>query len=112
VTRAFNINLLERIRTELDTDLDPGNFDYCSRYNAKTGEVRTHLVSLCPQTFTSRVLDKSFSLEGGERIFTELSKKFTMEEIQSLASSLRFKILKNLMDEQKYYTVSVWEKEY
>ena len=35
VTAAFNRNLLERIRTELDSDIDPTAFDHYAFYNPK-----------------------------------------------------------------------------
>jgi len=104
------MNRLERIRTELEADVKLENFDFCSQYNLSNGENRIHLISLLPETFTSQVLDKSFFFEAGDKILTEISKKFTTEEIGALATFHGFKILHNLMDEQNYCTISIWEK--
>ena len=45
VTAAFNLNLLWRIRAELDTDLDPACFAHQAFYNESQGRIEMHLLS-------------------------------------------------------------------
>jgi L-histidine N-alpha-methyltransferase len=83
VTAAFNLNLLERINRELDGDIDLDRFAHDAVYDATHGRVEMHLVSLARQTVT--VLGRRFSFTTGERIHTENSHKYSVDEFRALA---------------------------
>jgi dimethylhistidine N-methyltransferase len=85
VTAAFNLNLLERIKRELDGDIDVDRFAHDAIYDEAKGRIEMHLVSLARQTV--RVLGRSFSFAKGERIHTENSHKYSVEDFQALAHS-------------------------
>jgi L-histidine N-alpha-methyltransferase len=84
VTAAFNLNLLARINRELDGDIDVDCFAHDAIYDAAHGRIEMHLVSLARQTV--RVLGHTFSFVKGERIHTENSHKYSVEEFQTLAA--------------------------
>ena len=84
VTAAFNLNLLERINRELDGDIDPDCFAHDAIYDEAHGRIEMHLVSLARQTV--RVLGRAFSFAKGERVHTENSHKYSVEEFQALAA--------------------------
>jgi uncharacterized SAM-dependent methyltransferase len=52
VTAAFNLNLLERINTELGGDFRLEQFEHAAHWNAIEKAVDMHLVSLCDQRAT------------------------------------------------------------
>jgi dimethylhistidine N-methyltransferase len=110
ITKAFNMNLLHRINKELDADIAIDQFDFYCHYNPENGEVNSYLYSLIQQQFYSRVLNTSFSFEKNETIWTELSKKYSFEEIEDLANQLNFKVVENFLDGKQYFTDSLWEK--
>ncbi|MHB8534409.1 MAG: L-histidine N(alpha)-methyltransferase [Sulfuricaulis sp.] len=83
VTAAFNLNLLERLRTELGAELNLENFRHRAFYNATRGRVEMHLVSRRAQEI--RVLGKRFRFEADETIHTESSYKYSVEEFHALA---------------------------
>lgn len=85
VTAAFNLNLLERINRELDGDIDLDRFAHDAVYDPTQGRIEMHLVSLASQTV--RVLGRAFRFAKGERIHTENSHKYSVEEFQALARS-------------------------
>jgi len=85
VTAAFNLNLLERINRELDGDIDLDRFAHDAVYDGIQGRIEMHLVSLASQTV--RVLGRAFRFAKGERIHTENSHKYSVEEFQALASA-------------------------
>ena len=85
VTAAFNLNLLERINRELDGDIDLDRFAHDAVYDGIQGRIEMHLVSLASQTV--RVLGRPFRFANGERIHTENSHKYSVEEFQALAST-------------------------
>jgi L-histidine Nalpha-methyltransferase len=84
VTAAFNLNLLARINRELDGDIDVDCFAHDAIYDAAHGRIEMHLVSLARQTV--RVLGHTFSFTKGERVHTENSHKYSVEEFQTLAA--------------------------
>lgn len=110
ITRSFNMNLLYRINSELEADILIDQFDFYSNYNPKNGEVNTFLVSLKKQSFYSKVLDTTFHFEQNELIWTELSKKYSFEEIDTLATMTSFTVKNNFLDCKHYYTDSLWVK--
>jgi L-histidine Nalpha-methyltransferase len=84
VTAAFNLNLLARINRELDGDIDLDSFAHDTIYDEANGRIEMHLVSLARQTV--HVLGRAFSFAKGERIHTENSHKYSVEEFQVLAA--------------------------
>ena len=43
-------------------------------------------------------------------IWTELSKKYSVSDIEVLAEKGGFKVIKHFYDSKKYFTDSLWEK--
>lgn len=89
VTAAFNLNLLERIRNELDTTLNPDDFYHKAWYNEQLGRIEMHLVSRDEQRL--RVEQRWFEFAAGESIHSENSYKYTVEEFQSLAAEAGYR---------------------
>ena len=83
VTAAFNLNLLRRINRELQATFDLARFAHDAVWNAEAGRMEMYLVSLATQTV--RVLGREFFFASGDRIHTENSHKYTVEEFQALA---------------------------
>ncbi len=110
ITKAFNMNLLKRINRELEADIALDQFDFYCHYNPENGEVNSYLCSLVNQNVHSKTLDKTFTFKKDEMIWTELSKKYSFEEIENLATDLYFKVVENFMDCKHYFTDSLWEK--
>lgn len=110
ITKAFNMNLLQRINHELDADISLDQFDFYCDYNPQNGEVNSYLVSLKKQHFHSTTLDTTFFFEKDELIWTELSKKYSFEEIEALAKAAGFEAVNNFMDCRHYFTDTLWVK--
>jgi dimethylhistidine N-methyltransferase len=83
ITAAFNLNLLERLRSELGAELDPKTFRHRAFYDATHGRIEMHLVSRRAQEI--RVLGQRFQFEPGESIHTENSYKYSVAEFHALA---------------------------
>ena len=103
VTKAFNINLLRRINRELDADFDLSRFDHYPLYNPETGEARSYLVSQTQQSVRIGGLDATFAFAEGEVIHTEISRKYTIAEMQDLARNAGFQVFDTFTDEKNYF---------
>ncbi len=109
VTKAFNLNLLHRINRELGANFDVGNFDFYSYYNPTSGEVRSFIISMVEQEVWIDKINRSFLLAKNEAIHTELSKKYSLDEIEELAQVSGFEIQKNFLDSRSYFADSLWK---
>jgi len=83
VTAEFNLNLLRRLQRELGAQLDAGGFRHESFYDAARGRIEMHLVSRRAQQI--HIGGEKFHFEKDERVHTESSYKYTIEEFQALA---------------------------
>lgn len=110
ITQEFNMNLLTRMNRELETDFNLDEFGFYCHYDPISGGVRSYLYSKKAQEVTSGVLETTFSFYKNELIWTELSQKFSYDEINNLAEAAGFKVVKNITDAKKYFADSLWVK--
>jgi len=107
MTAEFNLNLLHRMRRELDADLDPDAFEHCAFYNARAGRIEMHLVSKYQQTL--RLNGHCFEFEAGESMHTENSYKYAPEEFIGLASSSGFTEVRHWVDGDGLFAIYLLE---
>jgi len=103
VTAEFNLNLLHRINRELDADFDPAQFRHVAFYDAVAGRIEMHLESLRAQTVT--VGGRVFAFAADERLHTENSCKYAVDEFRRLAESAGFRSQQVWIDPQQYFGV-------
>lgn len=110
LTRAFNLNLLRRINTELDADFNLAAFDHYETYNPESGEARSYLVSQKAQMVRINALDMAVPFEYGEIIHTEISRKFTRTQIEELARQTGFSVTGWFTDCKGYFADVMFER--
>src|SRR3569833_26391 len=84
VTAAFNLNLLVRIRRELDAQVDVSGFRHEAYYNEQEGRIEMHLISRRAQSIV--INGDRFAFEEGAGICTEYSYKYSDAEFRALAT--------------------------
>lgn len=109
VTKAFNLNLLNRINRELGGNFQMDAFDHNPIYDPMTGECRSYLIAKSPQQVYLSTLDEAFEFKAWEPIYMEVSKKYDLDEIDDLAKETGFRVKKNLFDSDDLFTDSIWE---
>lgn len=110
VTSKFNLNLLHRINRELDADFNVALFKHWPVYNPDSGECKSYLVSLEDQTVSIGALNRTFELKKAEPIYTEVSRKFSIDDIHGLGSKKGFKVLADFKDDKAYFSDSLFIK--
>jgi L-histidine N-alpha-methyltransferase len=110
ITRRFNLNLLERINRELNADFDVSQFDHYPTYNPETGACKSYLISLQNQQVKINGTE-SISFAKDEYIDMEISQKFTLQQVDSMATSTGFKPLTQLLDSKGWFVDAVWMAE-
>lgn len=109
ITAAFNLNLLHRINQELGGNFKPNYFRFYPYYNPQTGELMSHLVSQKEQVVRIEGLDLEVKFEQWEAIHTEISKKYSLQEIEALATEAGFKVKNHFFDSKSYFVDTLWE---
>jgi dimethylhistidine N-methyltransferase len=100
---AFNLNLLHRIRNELDSDIAIDAFEHVAFYNPDEGRVELYIKSLKGQS--AMIAGRRFSFSAGEMIHTENSYKYAIPEFQALATRAGFRPLETWTDPDKKFSV-------
>ena len=103
ITRQFNLNLLYRINNELGANFDLKNFDHVCEYTEEEGIVKSYLKSICDQAVTIKATGKTYQFTAGEKIHTEVSRKYNDEILNKILSKTDFKIIEKLKDKQAYF---------
>ncbi|SFN39313.1 dimethylhistidine N-methyltransferase [Bizionia echini] len=111
ITKRFNLNLLVRMNRELEADFKIDDFDFYCYYNPETGRVKSYIVSLKKQTVFLKKINKTIAFSQNELIWTELSKKYSLKEIEKLAHISGFQTKQHFLDCKHYFTDSLWQKE-
>lgn len=105
VTAEFNLNLLERIRRELDCGIDPAGFEHYAFYNPGQGRIEMHLASRVSQQVT--VAGQCFDFTPGETIHTENSYKYGLDEFAELAARAGFSQQAVWLDADRLFSVQL-----
>ena len=108
VTRAFNLNLLERINRELDGNFNLTDFEHYATYDPGSGACKSYLISL--KTQDVKIGSAIIHFEQYEYIFMEISQKYTLHEIDQMAGNSGFTPVKNFFDNRGFFVDSVWAK--
>lgn len=103
VTAAFNLNLLERVRRELDSDIQPRRFRHRAFFNPVESRIEMHLVS--PLAQEVRIEGQRFRFAPGESLHTENSYKYSPEGFQRLAERAGFRREALWMDDERLFSV-------
>lgn len=110
ITAAFNLNLLSRMNRELGANFELNSFKHWESYDPITGATKSFLISKKEQEVYIKYLKETFTFKAWEAIEVELSQKYSISEIQDLASELNFKVLEHFKDARDYFVDSVWLK--
>jgi L-histidine N-alpha-methyltransferase len=84
VTADFNRNVLRVINRQFDGDFDPEAFEHLAVFNASDEQMEIYLRSATAQTAHVRALDLQVPFEPGEKIRTEISRKFTRASVEAM----------------------------
>jgi dimethylhistidine N-methyltransferase len=106
-TKAFNMNLLERINRDLSGNFDLTKFEHYASYDPATGACKSFLISLVPQQVN--IGSESISFSQDEYIYMEISQKYSVEETDLMAEGAGFKPVKHFRDSRGWFLDTVWQ---
>lgn len=109
ITRDFNLNLLHRINAELGANFDVSAFEHFPIYNPLTGACKSFLISQKAQRVGFGD-GTTIDFQAYEAIDMELSQKFSIDDIDTIAMRIGFKKQTYFFDSNKYYCNAIWKK--
>ena len=107
VTAAFNKNVLRVLARELDGDVDERSFEHLAFYDEALERIEMHLVSMRAQTMTLRAADVRIELATGERIMTEISRKFTLDSASRMLARGEMRLVEWIPDDNGMFALCV-----
>ena len=110
ITKRFNLNLLERINRELNADFDIAQFDHYAMYDPETGACKSYLISQAAQQVKINGTE-NISFDKDEYIYMEISQKYAIEQVNTMAAATGFKPIDQFFDSKNWFVDAVWVAE-
>ena len=110
ITAQFNLNVLSRINSELDSDFNIRKFVHHAIYNESQSRVEIYLRSLENQTVNISKASMTLQIKQNELIHTENSCKYTIPKIKEMLSTTGFQIRDVWYDEKQHYCLVLFSK--
>jgi dimethylhistidine N-methyltransferase len=98
ITAEFNRNVLSVLNHELDADFVPRQFDHVAVWNEAASWIEMRLRSRINQTVHLDRLGLDVDFAMGEELLTEISAKFTPEQVQRELSHCGFVVTRSWTD--------------
>lgn len=110
ITAKFNLNLLTRINNELGGNFDVNNFKHKPEYSEEEGIAKSFMVSTKNQQVEINSLEKVFEFKKGEKIHTEISRKYNDEILAKIIENTDFTIENKILDSKEYFADYILKK--
>ncbi len=104
ITKKFNKNILNVINKEYKLNFDEKNFLHNAKFNIEKSQIEMYLESTVDHS-VKLPNDESLNIEKGEKILTEISRKFSEKTLKNLFSCANLKIKKSYTDNKKYFSL-------
>jgi len=105
MTAAFNLNLLAVLNRELQADFVPSAFVHRAFYNETAQQIEMYLLSQTAQTVRLPTLGSELQLAEGEGILTEISRKFTLDDLDQLLAEAGLTLIDHFEPANGYYSL-------
>ncbi len=107
VTAEFNRNILKVINDKLGADFDPALFVHEAVYNKLKNRIEMYLISDSYQKVYIKDLDLEIEFDSGEKICTEISRKYNRRKVMAMLESAGMEIVEWITDEDSLYALSL-----
>ena len=104
ITKKFNKNILNVINKEYKLNFDEKNFLHNAKFNSEKSQIEMYLESTVDHS-VKLPNDENLNIEKGEKILTEISRKFSEKTLRDLFSCANLKIKKSYTDKKKYFSL-------
>ncbi len=107
VTAEFNLNMLRHLNARFDGDFQPDRFAHDAIYNSREHQIEMYLESRVDQNVALGALDLEIGFAAGERVRTEISRKFDPPGLMALCAEAGLHEVKSWSDANDWFAVSL-----
>jgi len=104
ITQKFNKNILNVINKEFQLNFNEKNFLHNAKFNAEKSQIEMYLESTVEQSVRLSN-DEDLNIGKGEKILTEISRKFSEKTLRNLFIQANLEIIKSYTDDKRYFSL-------
>ncbi|MDH5423540.1 MAG: L-histidine N(alpha)-methyltransferase [Gammaproteobacteria bacterium] len=105
VTAEFNLNVLSVLNNEAGANFKLHQFNHQAVYNETESQIEMYLQSLADQKISFPAINEALYLQNGEKILTEISRKYSLEGIESLLAQAELEITDHFEPANEYFSL-------
>ena len=104
ITKKFNKNILNVINKEYKLNFNKKNFLHNAKFNSEKSQIEMYLESTVDHS-VKLPNDENLNIGKGEKILTEISRKFSESALKDLFNKANLEITKSYTDGKKYFSL-------
>tara|TARA_E500000178_G_scaffold342436_1_gene387675 strand:- start:1193 stop:2152 length:960 start_codon:yes stop_codon:yes gene_type:complete len=104
ITKKFNKNILNVINKEYKLNFNEKNFLHNAKFNSEKSQIEMYLESTVDHS-VKLPNDENLNIGKGEKILTEISRKFSESALKDLFNKANLEIKKSYTDSKKYFSL-------
>ncbi len=104
VTKQFNKNILNVVNKKYNLNFEEDKFDHYAKYNVIESQIEMYLEAVSNQSI-KLPNNETINIESGERILTEISRKFNKKTLNMLFKKANLKEEKMYTDDKNYFSL-------
>ncbi|MCF6158750.1 MAG: L-histidine N(alpha)-methyltransferase [wastewater metagenome] len=105
VTSEFNKNILSVVNRKLDANFHLDHFDHYAFFDSEKSQMEMHLRANCKIAAEIKGLNLHITMEKGETIRTEISRKFTIRRAEAMIAEAGFVIKRWFFDPNQWFSL-------
>lgn len=105
LTAEFNRNVLNVVNQALGGDFDSRAFDHLALYDETLQRIEMYLVACRDQEVHLLALERRYSFRRGERVLTEISRKFTAESLSAELQAAGLNPIAHYQPANRYFSL-------
>ena len=110
ITSAFNLNILQHLNWRFDGDFDLSLFEHHAIYNQSENQIEMYLICQSSHNVKLAELDLIIEFKEGEKILTEISRKFNLQEKSVYLASKGLKVNATYTDNKHWFGLLLCQK--
>ncbi len=109
ITAEFNLNVLHVMNRALGASFDVDAFEHVAYYRSDLEQIEMHLESRRSQVVEFRALNLRVAFAAGERLRTEISRKYTRDSAERIATAAGLRIRSWFAPKNQYFALVLLE---
>lgn len=110
ITAAFNLNILHHLNWRFDGNFDSSFFEHQAIYSESENQIEMYLTCTRSHTVKLAALDLIIDFKEGEKILTEISRKFNLQEKSLYLNNKGLKVNATYTDDKDWFGLLLCQK--